>query len=257
MLVGITRAVSPTLAQCQLTHLAREPIDVARAEAQHAAYEDALRSLGAEVVRVPPAPELPDAVFVEDIAVVLDEVAVIARPGAPTRRAEVDPVAAMLADFRPLLHLTPPATLDGGDVLALGATVYVGMTTRTNLDAAGQLRTLLKPFGYAVVPVPVSGCLHLKSAVTQIGERRLLMNPEWVRAADFGDAEPLFVDPAEPGGANALWIEGSVVYPAQFPRTAERLAAEGLRVMPVECSELAKAEGGVTCCSLVFRAEAT
>jgi len=255
VLIALTRPVSPSLAACELTHLAREPIDVSRAAAQHAAYESVLASLHARIARAAAAPELPDAVFVEDTAIVLDEVAVIARPGAPSRRAETDAVAEVLAGFRSLLRLEAPATLDGGDVLRVGRELYVGLSSRSNGAAVEQLASLLRPFGYGVRAVPVAGCLHLKSAVTAVGERRLLLNPAWVARESFEGAEILCVDPSEPGAANALWLNGSVIYPAHFPRTSERLAQSGFEVIPVECSELAKAEGGVTCCSLLFRAD--
>lgn len=252
MLIAITRPVSPTLAECELTHLAREPIDVARAIEQHETYEATLRSFGAAVVRVPAAPELPDAVFVEDAALVLDEVAVIARPGAASRQAETGPVAEVLAGYRTLLRLEAPGTLDGGDVLRVGRTLFVGLSSRTTRDGIDRLHALVSPLGYQVVPVELDGCLHLKSAVTQVADRMLLMNPRWVSRSAFADLDRIEVAPAESGGANALRLSGAVVYPSHYPRTAQRLVAAGIRVVPVDCGELAKAEGGVTCCSLVF-----
>ena len=255
MLVALTRAVSPALERCELTHLPRQPIDPARAQAQHEAYEGVLRSLGVEVVRVPAAPELPDAVFIEDTAVVLDEVAVIARPGASSRQEETGPVARVLAGYRPLLHLASPATLDGGDVIPVGRTLYVGLSSRTNRAALEQLASGLESFGYTVVPVEVTGCLHLKSAVTLIGDRLLLINPDWARPSDFGETEMVRVDREEPGGANALLVGETVVYPTDLPRTAERLRKRGLHLALVENTELAKAEGGVTCCSILLRSD--
>ena len=252
-LLALTRPVSATLNRCQLTHLAREPIDVARAERQHAGYEEALRAAGADLLRIPAEPDLPDAVFVEDTAIVLDEVAVLANPGAPSRRPEVASVANALGPYRKLVRLEGDATLDGGDVLVVDRTLYVGQSTRTNRAAASQLAMLVDPFSYDVRKVPVRGALHLKSAVTMIGPGRLLMNPEWVSRADFEGLEICQVDPSEPGGANALLVNESILYPMHFPRTAARLEADGRRLLRVDVSELAKAEGGVTCCSLVFR----
>jgi dimethylargininase len=252
-LIAVTRPVSPTLARCQLTHLAREPIDVTRATSQHAAYEELLASLGATVVRVAPAPQLPDAVFVEDTAVVLEEAAVITRPGAPTRQGEPPAVASVLAQYRRLLAMTPPATLDGGDVLQIGRTLYTGRSGRTNQEGIQQLQRLLAPFEYQIIPVEFTECLHLKSAVTYIGDGLLLLNPAWVAAKSFPSLEVLAIDPREPLAANALRVADTVVYPASFPRTGERLLQRGLRVAPIDCSELTKAEGAVTCCSLVFR----
>lgn len=251
-LLAVTRPVSPSLTRCELTHRAREPIDLALAVTQHAAYERLLHSLGLAVVRVPAAPEFPDAVFVEDTAVVLDELAVIMRPGAPSRRGETAAVAPVLASYRPVCTMSAPATLDGGDVLRLGRTLFVGRSSRTNDAGIEQLRSAVAPFGYEVVPVEFTGCLHLKSAVTPLPDRRLLLNPAWVPAAAFAGREALFVDEREPHAANALDLEGTVVYPSHHPRTSDRLVERGLRVATIDCSEIAKAEGGVTCCSLVF-----
>ena len=256
MLIAVTRPVSASLAQCELTHQARLPIDVGRARRQHAAYEETLRSLGATVIQVPEAPELPDAVFIEDTALVLDEIAVIARPGAASRRAETGPVATLLSTYRPLRQLESPATLDGGDVLRVGRTLYLGLSSRTNRLGAAQLGEMLEPMGYAVVTVAVTGCLHLKSAVTQVADGLLLLNPRWVAPAVFTDCELMSVADQESGAANALYFAGAVIYPAHFPVTAERLVRHGLNVVPVECGELAKAEGGVTCCSLLLEAPA-
>jgi dimethylargininase len=251
-LLALTRAVSPTLDQCQLTHQTRQPIDVARAVAQHAGYEDALRSAGVEVVRIPAAPDLPDAVFVEDTAVVLDEVAILTNPGAASRRPEVTSVAGVLGTFRRLVRVEPPATLDGGDVLVVGRTIYVGQSSRSNKVSVHRVRDLVGPLGYAVHAVEVKGALHLKSAVTAIGPGRLLLNPQWVNREDFRDHEVCLIDPAEPGAANAVLVNDRIIYPTHYPRTAARLESEGLQVIAVEVSELAKAEGGVTCCSLIL-----
>ena len=250
MLIAWTRAVSPTLADCELTHLEREPLDVARAAAEHAAYEALLGRLGATVLHLPPEPGLPDAVFVEDTAIVLDEIAVITRPGAPSRRPETASTAAALAAHRPLAHIQAPATLDGGDVLVAGRRLYVGLSTRTNRAAIGQLAAVLDPLDYEVIPVEFTGCLHLKSGVTCVADGLLLLNPDWVDAGTFPGHRAIAVDPAEPHAANALALGGSVIHPAHHRRTRARLEAEGLSVEPLVMTELAKAEAGVTCCSL-------
>lgn len=250
--IAITRPVSRSIARCELTHLAREPIDLDLASAQHAAYEQCLRFAGCEVVRLPAEPEMPDAVFVEDLAIVLDELAVVTRPGAASRRAEASSVARALARLRPLVTLPEPATLDGGDVLRVGRTLYVGRTARTNGEGRARLEEAVAAFGYRVVEVPVEGCLHLKSAVTLAAEGVLLVQPEWVPAAAFDPAlERLEVDPSEPYAANVLRVRDAVIMPAAFPRTRAALEARGIRVLSVDVSELAKAEGAVTCCSLI------
>ncbi len=252
--LALTRAVPAAIAACELTHLAREPIDLARAVAQHAAYEDALRSLGCTVVRVPAAPDQPDAVFVEDAAVVLDEVAVIARPGAESRRGEVEEVAEALRAHRPLARIEPPGTLEGGDVLRIGRRIWVGASGRTNADGIRQLAAIAEPHGYAVHPLRVTGCLHLKTAVTQVGEGTVLLNPGWVDVAAFEGFDRVDVDPHEPFAANAVLLGGAVLHAAAHPRTAARLRAHGIDVRPVDADELAKAEAGLTCCSILVPA---
>jgi len=252
MLIAVTRPVSPSLTRCELTHMPREPIDIARASAQHEAYEGVLRSLAARVVHAPAAPELPDAVFIEDTAVVLDEIAVLTRPGAPSRRRESVAVAGVLSAYRTVLVMCAPATLDGGDVLRVGHTLYVGRSNRTNEIGIQQLRGFVSEFGYQVVPVEFSECLHLKSAVTPLGDGQLLLNPAWVSPASFPDCEVLTIDDREPFAANALSVAGTIVYASQYPRTRDRLTEAGFRVVSTDASELAKAEGAVTCCSLVF-----
>ena len=252
MLMAITREISPAIQQCELTHLDRRPVDLARARAQHAAYEWALVDAGCTVRRLDTTDALPDSVFVEDVAVVCNELAIIARPGAETRRAETSAVAAWLSNVRPLRSIDAPATLDGGDVLIAGRQVFVGLSARTNRAAATQMRRLLAPLGYTVETVRVTGCLHLKSAVTAVSDDTLLINRAWVPPDAFADFDVIEIDPEEPYAANAVALPDRVIYPAGFPRTRERLEARGLDVRIVEMDELAKAEGAVTCCSLIF-----
>ena len=240
------------MAGCELTHMARVSIDVQVARAQHAAYELALRDAGYVVERLPATAEMPDSVFIEDVAVVVDELAVVTRPGAESRRAEIPVVAAALGRYRPVQAIQAPATIDGGDVLVVGRRVFVGRSTRTNGEGIAGMRRLLAPFGYTVCEVAVRGCLHLKSAVTAVRDDLLLDNPAWLDRAAFPGFEFVDVDPLEPMGANALRLRDRVVYAAAFPRTAARLAKSGVRVEPVYVSELAKAEGAVTCCSVII-----
>lgn len=253
MLVALTRAVSPNLDRCELTHLAREPIDVELARVQHRDYEAALQDLGCVVQRVPPAPDLPDAVFIEDTAVVLDELAVLTRPGAASRRPETAALSAVLGAYRRVVLIEPPGTLEGGDVLRVGQTVYVGRSARTNAAGIAQLARLLRPHGYGVRAVEVRDCLHLKTAVTEVADATVLLNPTWVDQAVFADLNVLEVDPEEPFAANALRIDDAVVHASAWTRTRQRLEACGIRVVPVDASEIAKAEGGVTCCSVIVR----
>ncbi len=252
MLTAITREVSPSIDRCELTHRQRVPIDLNLARSQHREYEDALAGLGCRIVRVPLEPDLPDSVFVEDTAVVLGNLAVITRPGAESRRPETASVAEALRGYRELAFIEEPGTLDGGDVLHVGARVYVGLSGRTNEAGAEQLRRLLMPRGYSVTSVPMEGCLHLKSAAALVTVCVLLVNPERVDPGVFEGLSFVHVDPAEPDAANALRIGGDIIFPAHHPRTLEKLLERRIRVTTVDVSELAKAEAGVTCMSLVF-----
>ena len=252
MRIAITREVSPAIGRCELTHLERQPIDLELARAQHRAYQACLANLGCQVQALPAAPDLPDSVFVEDVAIVLDELAILTRPGAESRRPEVAAVAEALRPYRTLYAIEAPGTVDGGDVLRVGRRLFVGLSTRSNAAAIDQMRALLAPYGYTVQGVPVAGCLHLKSAVTQVAGDTLLIHRAWVDPGAFDGLALIDVDPSEPYAANALRVGQALVYPAAFPRTRGRLEARGLTVLPVDVSELAKAEGAVTCCSLIF-----
>ena len=250
--VALTRAVSPAITRCELVHLERRPIDVELARAQHRTYEAALRGEGCQVRTLPAEADLPDSVFVEDTAVVFDELAVVTRPGAESRRPETAAVAAVLAEYRPLATIVAPGTMDGGDVLVIGRTVFVGATDRTNRAAIDQLRTALRAHGYRVEAVSVRGCLHLKSAATLVGHDTVLCNPRWVAPATFAGVRVLEVADGEPGAANGLLVGERVIYPSSFPKTAARLATQGIALLSVNVSELQKAEGAVTCCSLLI-----
>jgi len=230
----------------------RVAIDVGKAAEQHAAYEACLRRLGLRVISLPLLPDHPDGVFVEDPAVVLDEVAVITRMGAESRRGESASLAEALAPFRPLVHLLEPATLEGGDVVRMGRTLYVGLSRRTNQEGVRQLAAIAEPLGYRVAPVRVTGCLHLKSACCAVNADTVLMNRDAVDAGAFRECRVLDVPPQEPWAADVLAIGTTVLIPASFPRTAQLLAATGFAVEPIDVAELQKAEAGVTCMSLVF-----
>ena len=251
-LVAITRAVSATLNECQLTCKPREAIDVALARKQHAAYEQALRSLGVKVTTLPARDEFPDAVFVEDAALVLDELAVITTPGAPSRAAEGEAIAEALAGYRTLHRIKHPGTLDGGDIVRIDRALYVGRSTRSNNAGITQLRAIVAPFGYTVKGIPVTGALHLKTACTYAGHGMLLANPAWADLSEFKSMTVL--EAAEPWGASVLSVNGTLVMPANYPETKAMLEHIGFKTLAVDLSELQKAEGGPTCLSLLFTA---
>jgi dimethylargininase len=244
--------VSPAISRCELTHARRVAIDVERAREQHADYERALTELGCAVTRLPAGADMPDSVFIEDAAVVLDEIAIIARAGAISRRAEAPEVERALTPLRRIVRIDAPAILDGGDVLQMGRAIFVGASGRTNRERVEQLRAALAPFGYSVTPLAVCGCLHLKSAVTALSDDQVLMNRNWIEPEAFGRFEVVDVSPSEPLAANIVRIGDRLLYPIAFPRTRECLEAHGFAVETVDVSELAKAEGAVTCCSLIF-----
>ena len=252
--LALTREISPAIVRCELTHLTRVPIDLERARAQHAAYERALGAMGCTVERLEAGDEMPDSVFIEDTAVVFDELAIVTRPGAESRRGEIEAVAQAIHPRRAVVFIEPPATIDGGDVLTVGRSVFVGRSSRTNAAAVQQLQQILAPFGYHVFDVIVEGCLHLKSAATALDDETLLINPDWVAADLFGSFRTVPVHRLEPAGANILRIGSKLLYAAAFPRTCDALVTRGYHVGTVDVSELAKAEGAVTCCSLIVEA---
>jgi dimethylargininase len=253
MLTAITRAVSPAINQCELSFHERRPIDLDRCIAQHSAYEECLKLLGVTVVSLAAEPTLPDSVFVEDAAVVLDEIAVITRMGAPSRRPESAGLAETISRFRRVEFLKEPATLEGGDVLRIGRRLFIGMTARTNVEGIDQMKRLVQPYGFAVESIEVRHCLHLKSACSSVGNDAVLMNSNWIDRERFAKFEIIEVDPLEPGAANVLLVNDQVIMPSNFPRTAATLDDRGFEIQPLDVSELQKAEAGVTCCSLIFQ----
>jgi dimethylargininase len=252
MLTAITRSVSPGIVNCELTYVARQPIRLAKAEEQHRAYQQLLEKLGARVISLPAEPTLPDSMFVEDPAIVLDELAIILPLGTESRRPEAASIAQALVKFRKLACVKVPGQVEGGDVLRVGRRLFAGLSSRTNPEGVRQLASILSPYGYEVVSVAVTGCLHLKSAVTYIGRDTLLANRAWFDAKPFAGFEWVDVAPEEPHAANALTIGGTVIFPASFPRTHARLEARGFHVTSLDISELQKAESGLTCSSLLF-----
>ena len=252
---AFTRAVSPRLAECALTHLERHPIDVARAVEQHAAYEAALAGAGFEVIRLSELAEDPDAVFVEDTALLLGEHAIITRPGAPSRAEETESTATGLEPFF-TIHRLGAGTVDGGDVLRIGETLYVGQSNRTDPMGTAALADLVAPLGFSVVPIELGRCLHLKTAVTFAGpdgEGRptVLVNPDWVDPTLFPGTHRVFTAEGEPSAGNCVRAGDRLIMAAGSPRTVARLRDRGFNVVEIDLSELQKAEAGGTCMSLI------
>jgi dimethylargininase len=255
MNVAITRPPGASLTDCELTYLERQPIGLAPALEQHRRYQDVLRSLGLNVRALAPDDALPDSCFVEDTTLVLDEVAIMANPGVESRRGEIDSIAKVLGEYRRIERVIAPATFDGGDVLRVNRTVYVGIgrrLARTNQAGADAIRRIAEPLGYDVRVVPFDGCLHLQSAVTQIGPRSVLLNPDWISADAFHPLEVVCVARHEPNGANTLRVGDKVLMPTSAPATAARLRELKYDVQCIDISEFEKAEAGVTCLSVLL-----
>ncbi|HNA88178.1 MAG TPA: arginine deiminase family protein [Anaerolineales bacterium] len=252
MTIAITRKVSPRFNECEITHIDRTPINVDIARTQHDEYVKALAALECKVIELEEEPDLPDSVFVEDTAFILPEAAVITRPGADSRKPEVESIIPALAPHRKIIQVTSPASVDGGDVLVLGKNIYIGLSTRSNIEAVNQLNASLQEYGYMVQGVDLTDCLHLKTAVTRVDDNTLLINKNWVDANLFPGYDLIEVDASEPFAANCLPIHDKIIYPTTFPHTQKKLEARGFQIINVNLAELAKAEGAVTCCSLII-----
>lgn len=253
MLHAIIRAISPNMDNCELTHLERIPIDIPVAIHQHKEYEKVLEKLGCQIISAAAAPHLPDSVFVEDCAIVLDELAVLTHPGAPSRREEVKGIAEVLASHRDLFYIDSTGIIDGGDVLVIGKSIWVGLSDRSNSNAIEQLQKITSAFGYSVFGVEVTDCLHLKSAVTQVEKNTVLLNPNWINIDYFNDFKIIETHPEEPNAANALLINDVVIFPKAYPLTAQILKNNGIEIFTLDNSEVTKAEGALTCCSIIFK----
>lgn len=250
---ALCRAVSPAIADCELSYIGREPINVALANLQHAEYVTSLKKLGATVIELPAEPTLPDSVFVEDTVLLFDELAVLTRPGAISRRGEVASIEMAFKKFREVIaQIEEPGTIDGGDVLRIGKRVFVGLSKRSNRSAIEQLAAIVKPYGYSVTAVAIQDCLHLKSGVTALSDDTVLINPLWVDASCFTDYRQIRIAQSEEHAANVVRVNADILMPASFPETQAIIQATGYQVHTVDLSEIQKAEGAITCCSVLF-----
>ena len=252
MLTALTHLPSPNLSRCELTYLAAQPIDFDKALSQHRTYVDMLKHCGARVVVLDANRHMADSVFIEDTALVLDEIAVMTPMGVASRQTESAAVEAALKQFRPLAHIRPPARLEGGDVLRIGRNIYVGLSTRTDKAGLQALAAIVRPHGYRVTGVEVTGCLHLKTGCSALDEHTVLINPAWVDVEPFQGLEQIIVPLREPFAANILCIAGTIGMHAGFANTRQLLEARGFRVVTADISEFLKAEAGLTCMSLLF-----
>jgi dimethylargininase len=252
MNIALTHVVSPEINRCELSFREREPIDLDKARAQHAGYCRMLEDCGYEVVEVDVNSAHPDGTFIEDTAVVVDEVAVLSRPGVESRRGEVAGIEPVLASYRPLERIEHPGTLEGGDVLRIGRTIYVGLSARTNQEGIDQLSRHLSLHEYKVIPVAMKGCLHLKSALTALDDQTLLARPGLFDPQPFAGFTVIPADESEPEAANALRAGNFICLHVGFTKTIERVRHAGFAVKTVDISELLKAESGLTCSSILL-----
>ncbi|HEX8492064.1 MAG TPA: arginine deiminase family protein [Pyrinomonadaceae bacterium] len=253
MLKAITRAVSPHIARCELTYRARECVDYEKAVRQHEAYRDLLERCGAQIINLEGCDNHPDCCFVEDTAVVLDEVAVIASMGAPSRRGETSAVEKILSAHREVARIQLPATLDGGDVVRLGRQLFVGRSRRTNYQGIEALARIARPFGYSVTAVEVTGSLHLTTACSALNEEAVLLNPRWIDTRPFARFWVLPVPTDEPWAANTLRAGDAICVEANAPRTLELVERHSAQVEVLDISEFRKAEGSLSCLSILFQ----
>lgn len=251
MTIAITRLPAASIAKCELTFIERNLIDYTKALEQHRAYREGLESCGVKVVMLPAADDLPDSVFVEDTAIILDELAIITPMGIASRRPEPALIEPEIARYRPTQHIALPATIEGGDVMRLGKSIFVSLSTRTNTAGIEALRALAAPYGYTVTAVTLRDCLHLKSACTALDDQTILVNSAGVDTFLFGGYELVEVAPDEPGAANVVRANGSILMNSQYPRTAEIIERQGYRTCAVDTSEFTKAEAAMTCMSLI------
>ncbi len=251
-MIAVVRAVSPRMSECELTHFDRTPIDAKLAASQHEEYQKVLESLGCKIVEADATPEYPDSIFVEDTAIVFDELAIITRPGAASRREETITMENTLKSLKPVFKIQEPGLLDGGDVLKVAKKVWIGLSSRSNKEAVEQVKNILAKHNYEVIGVELKDCLHLKSAVTQVEKNTLLINSNLVDRKYFEGFDFIEVHPDEPFAANALLINDTIVFPSAFSKTLQILKDKKIKIIAVDNSEVIKAEGGVTCCSIVF-----
>jgi dimethylargininase len=252
MKTAILNQPTPALAECELTFIRREPIHFETVWRQHAAYAAALQRVGVRVALCTVNQASPDAVFVEDHAIILDEIAIMASMGSVSRRSEVGAMAGIISGFREIKAISLPATIEGGDVLRVGKTLFVGLSSRTNEEGFVAFEEIARLYGYLVIPVTVHGCLHLKTGVTALNDETFIRNPAWFDATPFRAVKWIDVPPDEPWAANVLRIGETIIVNAACPRTADIIERLGFNTERVDISELNKAEAGLTCMSLIF-----
>ncbi|ATB68527.1 NG,NG-dimethylarginine dimethylaminohydrolase 1 [Sulfurospirillum diekertiae] len=252
MLLAITHLPSPKLQECELTFLESQAIDIEKARIEHKNYCAMLERCGAKVIVLNDNIACPDSVFVEDPIIVFDEVAVLTSMGVESRRAESASMEKVFSKYRKIERIELPAKIEGGDVLKIGKKIFVGESARTNKEGIQALEAIIKPFGYEVIPVKVTGCLHLKTGVTALDETTVLINSNWVDATAFDGFSKVEAPAIEPFGANVLKLGEIICMNEAFPKSIALVKSLGYKVETTNISEFVKAEAGLTCMSVPF-----
>lgn len=252
MLMAITHLPSPNLQNCELTFLESEAINIEKANEQHKNYRAMLERCGAKIIILNENIVLPDSVFVEDPIIVFDEVAVLTSMGVVSRRTESEYMEKIFSKYRKIERIFLPAKIEGGDVLHVGKKIFVGESARTNFEGIQALEAIIKPFGYEVIPVKVTGCLHLKTGATALDDKIVLINSSWVDATAFVGFEKIEIPSDEPFGANVLKMGEIICMNEAFPKSIALVKSLGYKVDSVNISEFVKAEAGLTCMSVLF-----
>lgn len=251
--IAITRGVSRHIDACQLTHRSREEVNYEKACSQLEQYCELLRRWGVNLMPVAASDSHPDCCFVQDTAVVLDEVCVIASMGADTRLGEVAEVEKLVAPLRKIRHIFLPATLDGGDVVQFGKRLFVGLSTRTNARGIAALAEIVESYGYTVIPVVVNGGLHLTTGCGIVNDETVLLNPRWLDALAFSGLRQLYVPEDEPWAANTIRVDDNVCLEEGAPQTVDLVQPYAGNIAMLDISEFRKAEGSLSCLSLIFK----
>jgi dimethylargininase len=250
---AITRGVSRKIAACELTYRSREEVNYEKAATQLERYCELLREWGLDLMPLAASDSYPDCCFVQDTAVVLDEVCIIASMGAPARRGEVSEIEKLITPFRTIRRIFSPATLDGGDVVQFGKRLFVGLSSRTNARGIAALGRIVEAFGYTVVPVTVKGGLHLTTGCGIVNDETVLLNPRWLDASAFKGLRQLHVSEKEPWAANTIRVDDAVCLEEGAPRTLDLVQPHVGSIDTLDISEFRKAEGSLSCLSLIFK----
>jgi len=249
---AIVRDVSDTFQECVTSFHTKVQIDVALAKRQHRHYCNILSSLGLKLISIEADDILPDCCFTEDTAIVIDDLSIITYPGTPSRVRETIEIEKILSPLKTIVHINEPGTIEGGDVLKIGKKIYIGSSSRTNEEGIRQVALVVEPKGYQVIPVKIKNTLHLKSVCTYMGRGCILLAEGYLDDTIFSEYDKVIVPKEEEYCANCLVVQGNVLIPKGFPKTKQLIENKGFPIIEIEMSEIEKAEGALTCLSVII-----